>query len=93
MQYFLILLSCLQNSDLQQYFCLLISFAGAQNNIAKSAPPGFDSLRETIPQVRSIPSPTTQKTVGNKRRAIIYTPPSFSKKNTYPVLYLLHGIG
>ncbi len=33
------------------------------------------------------------KTVGNKRKALVYTPPGFSKKKKYPVLYLLHGIG
>lgn len=33
------------------------------------------------------------KTVGVNRKAIIYTPPGFSKKKKYPVLYLLHGIG
>jgi enterochelin esterase-like enzyme len=31
--------------------------------------------------------------VGNSRRAIIYTPPGYSSKVKYPVLYLLHGIG
>ena len=33
------------------------------------------------------------KTVGNKRKALIYTPPGYSKEKKYPVLYLLHGIG
>ena len=33
------------------------------------------------------------KTVGTVRRAIIYTPPGYSKEKKYPVLYLLHGIG
>ena len=32
-------------------------------------------------------------TVGTNRKALIYTPPGFSKKKKYPVLYLLHGIG
>ncbi|RPH93783.1 MAG: hypothetical protein EHM72_16060 [Calditrichaeota bacterium] len=27
------------------------------------------------------------------RKAIIYTPPGYSKGKKYPVLYLLHGIG
>ena len=40
-----------------------------------------------------IPSPIHSKTVGSKRRALIYTPPGYSKKKKYPVLYLLHGIG
>ncbi len=33
------------------------------------------------------------KTVGTTRKAIIYTPPGFTKSKKYPVLYLLHGIG
>ena len=33
------------------------------------------------------------KTVGVKRKAMIYTPPGYSKGKKYPVLYLLHGIG
>ncbi|MEO7318035.1 MAG: alpha/beta hydrolase-fold protein [Chthoniobacteraceae bacterium] len=31
--------------------------------------------------------------VGNDRHVLIYTPPGYSKDATYPVLYLLHGIG
>ena len=31
--------------------------------------------------------------VGTDRRALIYTPPGYSKNKKYPVLYLLHGIG
>src|SRR3954465_14452811 len=74
-------------------FCLLINVAQAQNTIAKSAPVGFDSLRQTIAHSKIDTIIYTSKTVGTKRRAIIYTPPGFSKKNKYPVLYLLHGIG
>ena len=33
------------------------------------------------------------KTVGSIRKALVYTPPGFSKSKKYPVLYLLHGIG
>jgi len=33
------------------------------------------------------------ETVGTNIRALIYTPPGFSKDKKYPVLYLLHGIG
>ena len=59
----------------------------------KPAPPGFDSLRADIPHGRidSINYPST--TVGTARKALIYTPPGYSRKKRYPVLYLLHGIG
>ena len=33
------------------------------------------------------------KTVGARRKMIVYTPPDYSKDAKYPVLYLLHGIG
>jgi enterochelin esterase-like enzyme len=33
------------------------------------------------------------RTVGTKRRMNVYTPPGYSAKEKYPVLYLLHGIG
>ena len=31
--------------------------------------------------------------MGSSRKALIYTPPGYSKSKKYPVLYLLHGIG
>jgi putative heme-binding domain-containing protein len=33
------------------------------------------------------------RTVGGKRKMLIYTPPGYAKDRKYPVLYLLHGIG
>jgi enterochelin esterase-like enzyme len=32
-------------------------------------------------------------TVGHPRKALVYTPPGYSREKKYPVLYLLHGIG
>src|SRR5436190_13160159 len=61
--------------------------------IIKQAPPGFDSLHAGIPHGRIDTISYSSKTVGANRRALIYTPPGFSKKEKYPVLYLLHGIG
>jgi len=54
---------------------------------------GFDIARNDIPHgvISAIAYPS--KTVGNDRKAIIYTPPGYSKNKKYPVLYLLHGIG
>lgn len=54
---------------------------------------GFDTVRPTIPHGSIDTFVYTSKTVGVKRKALIYTPPGYSKKNKYPVLYLLHGIG
>src|ERR1041385_3784512 len=59
----------------------------------KHAPEGFDSLRASIRHGKIDTITYNSKTVGTTRRAIIYTPPDFSKNKKYPVLYLLHGIG
>ena len=65
----------------------------AQQNFVSRAPRGFDSLRADIAHGRIDTVTYSSKTVGAKRKALIYTPPGFSKKRKYPVLYLLHGIG
>jgi enterochelin esterase-like enzyme len=57
------------------------------------APAGFDTRREDIPHGRIETVEYDAKTVGLRRKALVYTPPGFSKSNKYPVLYLLHGIG
>ena len=71
---------------------VVIVTANSQN-IVKHAPAGFDSLRTGIAhgKIDSISYPS--KTVGTSRKALIYTPPNYSKNRKYPVLYLLHGIG
>ncbi|MES2328783.1 MAG: alpha/beta hydrolase-fold protein [Bacteroidota bacterium] len=71
---------------------LFMEAANAQDAV-KPATPGFDVKRENI--VHGIIDTITyeSKTVESKRRAIIYTPPGYSQKKNYPVLYLLHGIG
>jgi enterochelin esterase-like enzyme len=55
--------------------------------------PGFDVENTGIRhgQIDSITYPS--KTIGVSRKALVYTPPGYSKKEKYPVLYLLHGIG
>ncbi|MHA8052696.1 alpha/beta hydrolase-fold protein [Aquirufa sp. OSTEICH-129A] len=72
---------------------LLLAFSAHAQEIIKPAHAGFDVFRENIPhgKLDSISYPS--KTVGNPRKAIIYTPPGYVKNKKYPVLYLLHGIG
>ena len=62
-------------------------------SLIKHAPQGFDSLRIDIPHGTIDSVFYASKTVGVTRKAVIYTPPGFSKDNTYSVMYLLHGIG
>ncbi len=73
--------------------CSICLHALAQDIIEKHAPSNFDSLRAGIPHGRIDTIRYPSKTVSAERTALIYTPPGFSKKNKYPVLYLLHGIG
>jgi enterochelin esterase-like enzyme len=76
-------------------FCVAIAgslFASSQN-IVQQASPGFDSLRLDILHGKIDTIAYESRTVGTIRKALIYTPPAYSKNKKYPVLYLLHGIG
>jgi enterochelin esterase-like enzyme len=66
---------------------------GNSQVIEKHSPPGFDSQRKDIAHGKIDTIGYTSKTVGSVRRALIYTPPGYSRNKKYPVLYLLHGIG
>lgn len=66
----------------------------ADDTAAFAQPPqGFDTLRTEIAHGKLDSVWYNSKTVGNKRRMFIYTPPSYTSSQKYPVLYLLHGIG
>ncbi|MCL4178413.1 MAG: esterase family protein [Verrucomicrobia bacterium] len=56
-------------------------------------PEGFDQARDGIAHGKLEMVEYDSKTVGNPRKALIYTPPGYSTDRKYPVLYLLHGIG
>ncbi len=71
---------------------ILNVYANAQEPV-KPASVGFDTVRTNIAHGNIDTITYTSKTVDSKRRALIYTPPGYSKKKKYPVLYLLHGIG
>jgi enterochelin esterase-like enzyme len=58
-----------------------------------NAPEGFDKAREGITHGKLEMVEYDSKSVGNKRKALVYTPPGYSADAKYPVLYLLHGIG
>ncbi len=81
---------------MKTFLTTLLLFLGIWANaqdIVKYAPQGFDSLRTGIAQGKIDTIHYESRTVGNKRKVLVYTPPNFSKKKKYPVLYLLHGIG
>ena len=76
------------------FFILIIfSIFSYPQVMLKHAPKGFDSLQTNIAHGKIDSIYYYSKTVGVKRKALIYTPPGFSKDKRYPVLYLLHGIG
>ncbi|GAA3990890.1 alpha/beta hydrolase-fold protein [Mucilaginibacter dorajii] len=72
---------------------LLFNIPAYSQNIIHQARVGFDVFRADIPHGKIDTITYQSKTVGNTRRALIYTPPGYSKSKKYPVLYLLHGIG
>jgi enterochelin esterase-like enzyme len=57
------------------------------------APAGFDVRREGIAHGKAEMVEYDSKTVGTRRKTLVYTPPGYSPNDRYPVLYLLHGIG
>ncbi len=62
-------------------------------NIEKEAPKGFDIVKPNIAKGKLKYIKYKSTTVGTTRRALVYTPPGYTKNKKYPVLYLLHGIG
>ncbi|MGV3504724.1 MAG: alpha/beta hydrolase-fold protein [Adhaeribacter sp.] len=72
---------------------MLVAVAARAQDIEKQAPEGFDVLQPGIAHGKIDTIAYESKTVGARRRALVYTPPGFSKSKKYPVLYLLHGIG
>lgn len=72
---------------------LLFNAPVYSQDIVSQARAGFDVFRTDIPHGKIDTITYQSKTVGNTRRALIYTPPGYSKSKKYPVLYLLHGIG
>ena len=57
------------------------------------APAGFNARREGIAHGKIDVVEYDSKTVGTRRKMLVYTPPGYSSEKKYPVLYLLHGIG
>ena len=74
---------------------VLVAFGFTANSqsLISPAPFGYDIVREGIPHGKIDTIVYDSNTVGAKRKALIYTPPGYSKDKKYPVLYLLHGIG
>src|SRR3954451_9973878 len=72
---------------------MLCYVSASSQPLEKEAPKGFDVVKADIPHGKIDTIRYSSRTVGTTRRALIYTPPGYTKKKKYPVLYLLHGIG
>lgn len=68
-------------------------FPACAQEILMHSPEGFDVLQSGVPHGKIDTISYSSKTVGVNRKALIYTPPGYTRKIKYPVLYLLHGIG
>jgi enterochelin esterase-like enzyme len=73
-------------------FLVLIS-VGLEAQEVPKAPKGFDVRRDGIDRGKVETIDYDSKTVGAKRKLVVYTPPKFDKEKKYPVFYLLHGKG
>ena len=82
---------------MKKLLLLCLFFLGTYINMYsqnfKNIPDSYDVLRKDILQGKIDTIEYPSATVGTNRRALVYTPPGYSKNKNYPVLYLLHGIG
>jgi len=56
-------------------------------------PAGFDKKRDGIARGKEEMIEYDSKTVGTRRKMLVYTPAGYSTDRKYPVVYLMHGIG
>jgi enterochelin esterase-like enzyme len=56
-------------------------------------PEGFDTKKDSVAYGELTELEYNSKTTGNTRKCFVYTPPGYTPAVTYPVMYLLHGIG
>ncbi len=65
----------------------------AAAEVIEPAPSGFNEYRDDIAHGELNKITYFSSTVGVDREAWVYTPPGYSEKKKYNVLYLLHGLG
>ncbi|MBE5796717.1 MAG: esterase family protein [Clostridiales bacterium] len=79
-------------------FCLaaclvLAAGAWAEEPLWNDPPADFDVRHDDVTYGKMLYHTYLSKTTGNIRKMFIILPPDYSEERTYPVLYLLHGIG
>ncbi len=70
-----------------------LTFPAYAQDLVLEAPAGFDQVQAGIPHGKIDSITYASTTVGTRRKALVYSPPGYSKQEKLPVLYLLHGIG
>jgi len=78
--------------------CIFIACNDEKNDpentpIDYTTPSGFDSKKEGIIYGTLTEKSYFSATTGATRKCYVYTPPGYDPNVTYPVMYLLHGIG
>lgn len=56
-------------------------------------PEGYNAQHATAPHGKLTAVQYESKTLGTRREMNVYTPPGYSAKQKYPVIYLFHGLG
>ncbi|MCL2078252.1 MAG: alpha/beta hydrolase-fold protein [Oscillospiraceae bacterium] len=69
----------------------ILDYFAAENDFTPAE--GFDRKHDNAEYGEVFEIEYYSETTGTMRKANIYTPPDFDTETTYPVLYLLHGIG
>lgn len=73
---------------------LLTALCAHAEEVAWSDPPtGFDQRQEGVSYGMTVFKTYLSRTTGTFRKALVILPPDYTPEKTYPVLYLLHGIG
>ncbi len=73
---------------------MLLSIASAESSQGYVDPPaGFDARKDGVTYGAMRYKSYLSKTTGTFRDVMVLLPPDYSEDKTYPVLYLLHGIG
>jgi enterochelin esterase-like enzyme len=81
---------------MKKFLFLIILFYPAfsfSQSLEKEMPVGYENVRNNVAKGKIDTVLYDSKTVGAKRKTLVYTPPGYDKKKKYPVFYLLHGIG
>ena len=60
---------------------------------SEKAPHGFDQRHKGVAAGKLRKVEYDSKTVGARRKLVVYTPPGYSSRQKYPVLYLMRGLG